>query len=106
MKETTDGTRHRYRQRALSDHIPLHCLWAFGKDRGELSAEEHAHVEACGGCSRALQICRHEKNFGAVLRELARSADEASGEKPKLKTLYVFPGPISPEADTIRKRTD
>lgn len=87
-------------------HIPLHCLWAYGKGRGQLSAEEHAHVAACEGCSRALEVCRYEKNFGGVLRELARAADDTSGEKPKLKTLYVFPGPISLIADTVRRRTD
>jgi hypothetical protein len=89
----------------MSDHIPLHRLWAYGKDRGQLSAEESAHVTACEGCTRALQVCRQEKNFGAVLRELDRATDD-SGEKPKLKSIYVFTGPISLLAETIRKRTD
>jgi len=96
MKVRTGGT----------DHLPLHCLWAYGKGRSQLSPEEHAHVAACERCSRALEVCRQENNFGGVLRELARAADDISGEKPKLKTLYVVSGPISLIANTVRRRTD
>lgn len=106
IKVRTDGAIHRYSLRAMSDHILLHCLWAYGKGRGQLSAEESAHLTACEGCTRALQVCRQEKNFGAVLRELNRATDDNSGEKPKLKSIYVFPGPISLLADNVRKRTD
>ena len=105
MNVRIDGTIHRYAQRAMPGHIPVHLLWAYGKGRGHLSALQHAHVTACEGCTRALEVCAHEKSFGAVLRELDRARDGLAG-KPKLKTLYVFPGPISPEDDSFLSRTD
>jgi hypothetical protein len=96
MKVRTDGATYRYLLRALPAHVPLHCLWAYGKRRGQLSAAEYSHVEACTECSRALHVCYHAENFGAVLREIHRAqADEpSSDEKPKLKTLYIFPDPF------------
>lgn len=96
MKVRTDEATHRYSLRGLPGHVPLHCLWAYGKGRVQLSTEEHSHVEACSECSRALQVCSHAQNFGAALVELRCVPDEAPdpGGKPKLKTIYVFPDPF------------
>jgi len=97
MKVSTDGAIHRYSRRSPAGHVPLHCLWAFGKSRGHLNEHEHTHVEGCEECSRALQACCRAENFGAVLKEMRRENDDdvsLSDGKPKLKTLYVFPAPI------------
>jgi len=96
MKVRADGATNRYLLRTFPAHVPLHCLWAYGKSRVELSAAEYSHVEACAECSRALQVCYHAENFGAVLMELRRAQSDAAGidGKPKLKTLYVFPDPF------------
>ena len=97
MRERTDGGTYRYSLRGLPGHVPLHCLWAYGKGRVQLSPGEYSHVEACSECSRALQVCSHAQNFGAVLIEMRRVLDEAPDPdgKPKLKTIYVFPDPSS-----------
>ena len=96
MKVRTDGATHRYALRGLPGHVPLHCLWAYGKGRVQLSVEENSHVEACPECSHALQVCSHAQNFGAALIEMRRVHDEApdTDDKPKLKTIYVFPDPF------------
>jgi hypothetical protein len=105
MKVKAVGATHRYALRALTGHVPLHCLWAYGKGRVQLNELEQTHVEACGVCSHALRACSGAENFGAVLKELHRERDNARvlDEKPKLKTIFVFPGPIS---KTDRGRTD
>jgi hypothetical protein len=105
MKVKTDGATYLYALRALPGHVPLHCLWAYGKGRAQLSHLEQTHVEACSMCSHALSTCSEAENFGAVLKELDRERYDARipDEKPKLKTLLIFPGPIS---KTDRGRTD
>jgi hypothetical protein len=105
MKVKADGATYRYALRALTGHVPLHCLWAYGKGRAQLNELEQTHVEGCSLCSHALSTCSDAENFGAALKELHRERDDARipNEKPKLKTLFVFPGPIS---KTDRGRTD
>ena len=96
MKVRTDGATHFILLRALPGHVPLHCLWAYGKGRGHLNSLEHAHVEACNDCSTALRVCCEADSFGVVLKRMGPEHDDPpmSDEKPKLKTLYVFPDPF------------
>ena len=59
-----------------SDHVHQHRLWACTCTESELSPLEEFHIRACETCMDTMRLCLRAPTFGAVLRELNKSAEE------------------------------
>jgi hypothetical protein len=55
---------------ARSGHVPLHKLWSFATQAGELSAAEQTHLQGCDNCRHALNVCLKAESFAAAVKEL------------------------------------